>query len=125
MSLTNEKETQIHDEDHHPSTKNAQDHIVIADGMGTGPSEIAAASPVPEIQDGGFRAWLQVLGCFFLWFNLWGYTFAFGTFQNFYEQRYLPDTPASAIAWIGSIQSFLLIISCLWTGPIYDWGYYM
>lgn len=83
------------------------------------------SNPPAEIPDGGFRAWLQVLGCFFLWFNLWGYTFAFGTFQNFYEQQYLTTTSSSAIAWIGSIQSFLLIISGLWTGPIFDWGYYM
>ena len=90
------------------------------------PTEVPTEPPPPaEIPDGGIRAWLQVLGCFFLWFNLWGYTFAFGTFQNYYEQHYLPTTSSSAIAWIGSIQSFLLIISGLWTGPIFDWGYYM
>ncbi|KAK5097814.1 hypothetical protein LTR70_002856 [Exophiala xenobiotica] len=88
-------------------------------------SQTVSEIPAAEFQDGGVRAWLQVLGCFFLWFNLWGYTFAFGTFQNFYEREYLLGTPASAIAWIGSIQSFLLIISGLWTGPIFDWGYYM
>lgn len=88
-------------------------------------SQTVSEVPTAEFQDGGVRAWLQVLGCFFLWFNLWGYTFAFGTFQNFYEREYLPGTPPSAIAWIGSIQSFLLIISGLWTGPIFDWGYYM
>lgn len=59
------------------------------------------------------------------WFNLWGYTFAFGVFQNFYTEKYLTETPPSSIAWIGSIQSFLLIISGLWTGPIFDWGYYL
>lgn len=93
--------------------------------LGNVPSETPANTPPVEVPDGGARAWLQVLGCFFLWFNLWGYTFAFGTFQNYYEQQYLPTTSSSAIAWIGSIQSFLLIISGLWTGPIFDWGYYM
>lgn len=88
-------------------------------------SKTVSEVPAPEVEDGGMRAWLQVLGCFFLWFNLWGYTFAFGTFQNFYQNQYLIGTPPSAIAWIGSIQSFLLIISGLWTGPIFDWGYYM
>lgn len=86
--------------------------------------EEPTASP-PVVQDGGLKAWLQVLGCFFLWFNLWGYTFAFGTFQNYYEREYLVGTNPSAIAWIGSIQSFLLIISGLWTGPLFDWGFYM
>lgn len=98
---------------------------VAADALGSGPSEVINEAPPVELLDGGLRAWLSVLGCFFLWFNLWGYTFAFGTFQNFYEQKYLTSTDPSAIAWIGSIQSFLLIISGLWTGPVFDWGYYM
>lgn len=59
------------------------------------------------------------------WFNLWGITFAHGAFQSFYEQHYLQNTNPSAISWVGSIQSFLLIISGLWTGPIFDWGFYM
>lgn len=100
-------------------------HDVASAPLETMPSQVVSERPPPQIKDGGFRAWLQVLGCFFLWFNLWGYTFAFGTFQNFYEHKFLRSTPPSAIAWIGSIQSFLLIISGLWTGPIFDWGYYM
>lgn len=30
------------------------------------PSTTVVPPPVVEVQDGGFRAWLQVLGCFFL-----------------------------------------------------------
>lgn len=113
------------DEKTRPEVYRTESRDVTVDALGSGPSEVISDGPPVELPDGGFRAWLQVLGCFFLWFNLWGYTFAFGTFQNFYEQKYLTNTEPSAIAWIGSIQSFLLIISGLWTGPIFDWGYYM
>lgn len=98
---------------------------ITAAPLGAVTSETPSQPPIDEIPDGGTRAWIQTLGCFFLWFNLWGYTFAFGTFQNFYESTYLTTTSSSAIAWIGSIQSFLLIISGLWTGPIFDWGFYL
>jgi hypothetical protein len=31
----------------------------------------AAAKVASDIPDGGLVAWLQVLGCFFLWWNAW------------------------------------------------------
>lgn len=33
--------------------------------------EIPPAQPAPPPQDGGLIGWLQVLGCFFCWFNSW------------------------------------------------------
>jgi hypothetical protein len=33
--------------------------------------EAAPQSKAPDFPDGGLTAWLQVLGCFFLWFNSW------------------------------------------------------
>lgn len=27
--------------------------------------------PPPSLKDGGFRAWLQVVGCFLVFFNVW------------------------------------------------------
>lgn len=102
--------------------KEVQD--ITAAPLGAVVSETPSLPPA-EIPDGGLRAWLVVAGSGFMWLNLWGYTFAFGTFQSYYEQHYLPTTSTSSIAWIGSIQSFLLVISGLWSGPIFDWGYYM
>lgn len=79
--------------------------------------------PAPEI-DGGLRAWLQVLGSFVVFGNLWGFTFAFGSFQAYFESTLLPDQTASTISWIGTIQVFLLIFGGVLTGPLFDLGYY-
>lgn len=47
---------------------------------------------------------------------------SYGAFQRIYEDT-LPDSP-STIAWVGSIQGFiLLLVGCL-SGPIYDRGYF-
>src|SRR4051794_9486812 len=77
-----------------------------------------AVSPPP---DGGFQAWLQVVGSFLLFFNGWGSVNAFGVFQTYYEKRGLSDP--SAISWIGSIQAFLLLFCGVISGPLFDKGY--
>lgn len=35
------------------------------------PVEAARKSKHLDFPDGGLRAWLQVVGCFFFWFNSW------------------------------------------------------
>jgi len=73
--------------------------------------------------NGGMTAWLQVLGGFFLFFNTWGVLNTFGVYQTYYESGQLFTAVSSDISWIGSIQSFcVLLIGCV-TGPIYDRGY--
>ncbi|OQE38915.1 hypothetical protein PENCOP_c007G08469 [Penicillium coprophilum] len=66
---------------------------------------------------------LQVLGAFFIFFNVWGLNLAFGTFQSFYALTYIPSSTSSDIAWIGTIQSWLLIVGGLLSGPLFDLGY--
>src|SRR5258708_40089618 len=46
-----------------------------------------------------------------------------GAFQTYYEQVLLTDMSASSIAWIGSLQSFLLMLFGVVTGPLFDAGY--
>ena len=47
---------------------------------------------------------------------------SYGAFQTIYEDT-LPNSP-STIAWVGSVQGFiLLLVGCL-SGPIYDRGYF-
>lgn len=103
------------------------------------PSEKAepAESPIP---DGGLRAWLQVLSGFMLYLNSWfvlasntmltsltfcerGIVTAFGVFESFYVSTYLPGATSSSIAWIGTIQGFLLAFSSIFAGPILDRGH--
>lgn len=40
-------------------------------GIEVPPMETAPQSKHLDFPDGGLTAWLQVLGCFFLWFNSW------------------------------------------------------
>lgn len=92
-----------------------------------GDEKPATTLTVPAAQgsvDGGTRAWLQVAGSFIVFGNLWGMTFAFGTFQSYYELTYLPSSDASTISWIGTICTFLLILGGIASGPLFDWGYF-
>ncbi|KAK2781252.1 hypothetical protein FQN53_000658 [Emmonsiellopsis sp. PD_33] len=73
--------------------------------------------------DHGLRAWLQVFGSFFIFINTWGIVTAFGVFQTYYEQHLLAGESPSTISWVGSIQSFLLLLIGAITGPLFDAGY--
>ncbi|KAI0841321.1 putative MFS monocarboxylate transporter [Hypoxylon sp. FL0890] len=56
--------------------------------------------------DGGL---VQVVGGFAFLFNTWGIINTFGVFQTYYETDLLRHMSPSAISWIGSLQSFLLL----------------
>ncbi|KAF7370383.1 MFS domain-containing protein [Mycena sanguinolenta] len=107
-----------------------------------------AASSEPEFPDGGLRAWLVVLGTIcgsistqvHLIVNALfssikcpsdSATLMHGVrvpllqvFQAYYEETLLKDTPASNIAWIGSIQYSLVFLPGLITGRMFDLGYF-
>lgn len=73
--------------------------------------------------DTGFDAWLQVAGSFFLFFNSWGLINTWGAFQTYYEEQILSNESSSDLAWIGSVESFLLMFVGVITGPLFDAGY--
>ncbi|KIY49057.1 MFS general substrate transporter [Fistulina hepatica ATCC 64428] len=77
-----------------------------------------------EYPDGGFRAWIVVVGTTFGTFSTFGYVNAWGVFQAYYEQNTLKDVSPSTIAWIGSIQYALTFIPGLITGRMFDLGYF-
>ncbi|KAK1064138.1 hypothetical protein LTR74_008918 [Friedmanniomyces endolithicus] len=85
---------------------------------------VTPATPPAPVADGGVRAWLQVAGSFLVFSNLWGFVFAFGSFQSFYTLDYLPAESASDIAWIGTIGTGLLIFVGILSGPLFDLGYF-
>ncbi|KAJ5805472.1 uncharacterized protein N7503_003074 [Penicillium pulvis] len=72
--------------------------------------------------DGGFQAWSQILWSHFTICNTWGYVTAFGVFQTHYTQM-LNET-ASAISWIGSVQTFFLFSIAAFSGRASDAGYF-
>lgn len=47
----------------------------------------------------------------------------YGAYQTYYESGDLFEESSSTISWIGSLQSFLLLLVGTLTGPVYDAGY--
>ncbi|KAJ3569454.1 hypothetical protein NP233_g5036 [Leucocoprinus birnbaumii] len=82
---------------------------------------INASSPAP---DGGWRAWSVVLGVWIMQFVTFGYTNAYGVYNDFYVREYLSDYQSSQISWIGSVQLFLLLTSGLFSGRAFDAGHF-
>ncbi|CAK3973557.1 MFS general substrate transporter [Lecanosticta acicola] len=72
-------------------------------------------SPIP---DGGSQAWLQAVSGFFL-----GIVTAYGVFQSYYVNDFLKGESNSAVAWIGTIQGFLLAFMSIFAGPVLDRGH--
>jgi MFS family permease len=82
----------------------------------------APGTPPPP-PNGGLAAWLQVAASFAVFFNTWGVLNTFGVFQTYYETGVLFTESSSNISWIGSVQSYCLLLVGLIAGPIYDRGY--
>ncbi|KAF4466681.1 mfs monocarboxylate transporter [Fusarium albosuccineum] len=91
------------------------------EGNSTGQENGAISEERPT--DGGYMAWLQVSAAFVLYWNSLGLLNGFGAFQTYYEESLLSHMSSSAIAWIGSIQIFLLMAGGVFFGPLYDLGY--
>ncbi|EED20913.1 monocarboxylate permease, putative [Talaromyces stipitatus ATCC 10500] len=82
----------------------------------------ASTNETQAISDGGLKAWLQVLGAFFISFITWIIINTFGAYQTYFETKKLASS--SNISRIGSVQSSLLLILGLVTGTLYDDGYF-
>ena len=95
--------------------------LVVAGQVGSPSSPPLHKSTEPP--NGGLRAWLKVLGCFFVFFTTWGIASSFGAYQSFYEINYLSTYSASTISWIGTMQVFLLNMTGIVSGALYDRGY--
>ena len=72
--------------------------------------------------DGGLSAWMQVVLMFLVFFNTWGVTNGYGTFQNYYSQT-LPES-YSTISWIGGLQIFFLFSIGVISGRLTDAGHF-
>ncbi|KAF2270995.1 MFS general substrate transporter [Lojkania enalia] len=83
-----------------------------------------AGDALPPPPDGGLHAWLKVLGGFLIYINIWGFTLAYGAFQNYYQHAFLSSSDPSAISWIGTIQAWLLITIGILSGPLFDLGFF-
>ncbi|KAL1303354.1 hypothetical protein AAFC00_006751 [Neodothiora populina] len=118
-----EKESSV-DEPHHALPKQFDEERANGHIDGGVVEKKISVNNISAIPNGGLKAWLQVLGAFFLFFNSWGIINTFGVYQTYYESGILASSSASDISWIGSIQAFLLMLVGALTGPIYDAGYF-
>ncbi|WWC58876.1 uncharacterized protein I303_101421 [Kwoniella dejecticola CBS 10117] len=76
-----------------------------------------AMTPPPN---GGFAAWSTVAGCWVALFVQFGLCNSFGVFQAYYETHLIQDKTPSDIAWIGTIQVFILFFGGLFVGRFLD-----
>ncbi|KAI4264355.1 MAG: hypothetical protein L6R42_000540 [Xanthoria sp. 1 TBL-2021] len=67
-------------------------------------------------------AWLQVLAGFFVIMDAQGLNQSYGVFQAYYESILLRTHSASSIAWIGSLQIFLLFFMSIFVSTQMDKG---
>ncbi|KAL8910186.1 MAG: hypothetical protein Q9172_007856, partial [Xanthocarpia lactea] len=67
-------------------------------------------------------AWLQVLAGFFVVMDAQGLNQSYGVFQAYYESVLLTTHTPSSIAWIGSIQIFLLFFMSIFVSTQMDKG---
>lgn len=72
--------------------------------------------------DGGTLAWTQAMMGHLVAFNTWGFLASFGAFQSYYESDILSSNSASEIAWIGSLQLFLIFAVGTISGSALDAG---
>jgi MFS family permease len=82
--------------------------------------EISKAPPPPP--DGGRQAWTHSLLLHIVFFNTWGVANGYGVFQSYYTQAL--GRSQSSIAWIGSVQVFLLFSMGVAAGRLTDAGYF-
>lgn len=71
-------------------------------------------------QEGGRVAWLTVAGSILVYYSSFGIMNSFGFFQNYYTSDFLKDTPASTIAFCGTLQMFLMNALAAISGALCD-----
>ena len=84
-------------------------------------SESSSTQP-DQVPDGGFTAWVQVALTHIVFFNTWGVANGYGIFQQYYTQTL--GESESSVAWIGSVQVFLLFLVGVVAGRLTDGGHF-
>ncbi|SJK98360.1 related to MFS monocarboxylate transporter [Armillaria ostoyae] len=93
--------------------------------------ESREALPIPAgttscaFPEGGLQAWLTVLGVWITQFSTFGYTNAYGVYNDFYVREYMVNKyTSSQMSWVGSVQLMLVLSVGLISGRLYDTGYF-
>jgi MCP family monocarboxylic acid transporter-like MFS transporter 10 len=83
-------------------------------------SDTESCEPKSHEREGGSAAWLTVTGSVLIYYSSFGLMNSFGFFQAYYTQDFLKDTPASTIAFCGTIQMFLMNLLAAVSGALCD-----
>lgn len=70
--------------------------------------------------DGGFQAWLVVLGSWCAFFTCFGWSTSIGVFQSYYQQQPLSNYTPSTVAWIPSTELSLMLFGGIVFGHFFD-----
>lgn len=70
--------------------------------------------------EGGLRAWLVVAGAFSAQFMVFGIVNSTGAFQSYLSLNQLRNSSAEQIAWIFSLELFLVFFCGIYVGSIFD-----
>ncbi|KAJ7029303.1 MFS general substrate transporter [Mycena alexandri] len=122
-----------------------------AQGSEEGPSrmsqtkdELIVTPDVMEVPDGGAKAWLTVVGAWFVLFSTFGlcsfktgpfcvanwtraktgYLYSYGVYQDFYTREYLPNHSPSSISRKGSFQIMMPFLVGVVSGKLFDNGHF-
>ncbi|THU91179.1 MFS general substrate transporter [Dendrothele bispora CBS 962.96] len=115
--------------DHHHHEKTSSDNHV-ENGLSSG-QVTTAATPTKELDEpatspypaGAAKAWLTVMGCFFIQFSTVASVNSFGVFQDFYVSEFLTNSSASRISWIGGFEILLQLGLGAVGGKLCDMGH--
>ncbi|KAI9039423.1 putative MFS monocarboxylate transporter [Aspergillus affinis] len=77
----------------------------------------------PPPPNGGVAAWMGVFAGFILFVTTWGFSTAYGAFQQYYQTNLLRDSSSSRLSWIGTVNAFFLISTGVIAGPLFDRGF--
>jgi len=83
-------------------------------------SDTLEPGPAP---DGGTKAWMTALVAHLVVFNTWGFINSFGLFQTYYVNT-MKIGGESQVAWIGSLEVFILFFMGTFSGRALDAGYF-
>ncbi|OKL57666.1 hypothetical protein UA08_06944 [Talaromyces atroroseus] len=84
-----------------------------------GPQEPAGPAP-PQFADGGWAAWSTVGAGWCCMFVSLGWINSIGVFQTIYEEDLLKNYSSSTIAWIMSLQTFIMFGGAPFFGKVFD-----
>ncbi|KAI1068735.1 hypothetical protein LB507_006065 [Fusarium sp. FIESC RH6] len=105
---------------HSPQQNIAEPSDFISDPKASTPCTEKAEEDVSPAPDGGLQAWLVAAGAACIFFSCLGFANSFGVMQEYYMTHQLRGHSADAVAWIGSVSTFIQFAAGALSGPLFD-----